>query len=133
MKDQNRQTITKYRLQQAEEILRDANTLLDNKGSARSIINRAYYAMFYATLSLLATINKGSAKHSGVIALFDQHFVKPGLIPREKSKSLHKAFDLRQLADYQELTLIDMHDAKDVLAKAEEFVHSIDEFLKKQV
>ncbi len=33
--------------------------------------------MFYAALAMLATINRDSSKHIGVIAIFDEQFVKP--------------------------------------------------------
>jgi hypothetical protein len=71
-------TLINYRLNEACEVLEDAKKLAKSEGSPRSIVNRAYYAMFYATLALLVTVDKGSAKHSGVIALFDRHFVKAG-------------------------------------------------------
>ena len=36
--------------------------------------------MFHAVRALLATKRLDSRKHSGVISLFNQHFVKPGLV-----------------------------------------------------
>ena len=92
----DKQAVINYRLQRAQETLGDAHLLFEQSGSLWSVINRAYYAMFYAVLALLASIGKGASKHSGVIALFDQHFVKPGHFPKEMSKAIHKVFDLRQ-------------------------------------
>lgn len=40
--------LAKYRLKQAEESIEEAACLLSGKGSPRSIVNRAYYAMFYS-------------------------------------------------------------------------------------
>ena len=57
--------IVKYRFEEAEEALGDANLLFDSGGSLRSVINRSYYAMFYATLALIAAKGAGSSKHSG--------------------------------------------------------------------
>ena len=54
-----------YRIEQAKETLQDAHLLFNGEGSLQSIINRAYYAMFYSTLALLTTLEKGSSKHSG--------------------------------------------------------------------
>ncbi|RKY58811.1 MAG: DNA-binding protein [Candidatus Latescibacterota bacterium] len=87
-----------YRLQKARETLRDAHLLLEGGGSPESVINRAYYAMFYAVLALLTRIGKGAAKHSGVIALFDRHFVKSGLFPKQMSKAIHRAFEIQKEA-----------------------------------
>ena len=46
-------SLIKYRLEQALTALDDAKYLLEGNRSPQSIINRAYYAMFYATLALL--------------------------------------------------------------------------------
>jgi uncharacterized protein (UPF0332 family) len=64
-----------YRMEQSKETLEAAKALANASLSPLSIVNRSYYAMFYAVLALLATINKGSSKHSGVISLFDIHFI----------------------------------------------------------
>lgn len=45
-----------YRLRQAEEALSDAAKLIEAQGSPRSVLNRAYYAMFYSVLALLVSI-----------------------------------------------------------------------------
>lgn len=97
--NEERETLIRYRLEMAKETLKDALLLREQGGSHWSVVNRAYYAMFYATLALLVFIGKGSAKYSGIIALFDRHFVKTGTFPREMSRWLHKAFDLRQIGD----------------------------------
>jgi uncharacterized protein (UPF0332 family) len=39
---------------------------------------RSYYAMFTAARALLATKHLDSSKHTGVVSLFNQHFVKTG-------------------------------------------------------
>jgi len=117
-------------MQRAHETLLDARLLFDQGGSPESVVNRAYYAMSYATLALLTLEGKGSAKHSGVIALFDQHFIKTGKLPLEMSKALHKAFDLRQFGDYRELITIDQERATELLQSAERFVGAVEKFLE---
>jgi uncharacterized protein (UPF0332 family) len=62
--------------------------------------------MFYAVLALLTSVGKGASKHSGVLTLFDEHFIKPGHLSREMSKAIHKAFELRQIGDYRELATL---------------------------
>ncbi len=78
MMSENIQALVTYRLEQADESLEAARTLLD-KGLIRPSVNRAYYAMFYAVLALLARGKKETSKHSGAIALFDRDFVKKGI------------------------------------------------------
>jgi uncharacterized protein len=57
--------------------------------------------MFYAGLALLQKASKTPSKHTDVIDLFDTEFVLKGIFPKELSRDLHKAFELRQVSDYR--------------------------------
>jgi uncharacterized protein (UPF0332 family) len=127
--ESNKQQLVSFRLRQARETLRDAHLLLDQGGSPASIINRSYYAMFYTVLALLTDLDKESSKHSGMISLFDQHFVKSGKFPKTMSKAIHKAFDLRQIGDYRELIELDQKLAEEVLFSSDQFVESVEKYL----
>jgi hypothetical protein len=62
--------LLRYRMRQADDSLREAGILRD-ADAQRGAVNRAYYAMFYALLALLATKQLGTSRHSGAISLFD--------------------------------------------------------------
>lgn len=59
--------LVKYRLAQARESLKEAEVLLREGMSNRSVMNRLYYGMFYALLALLQDKQLGSSKHNGAI------------------------------------------------------------------
>ena len=65
MKSKEIEILIKHRLEQAQEALDDAKYLIDGNRSPQSIINRSYYAMFYAALALLQKISMAPSKHSG--------------------------------------------------------------------
>jgi len=92
--------LVRYRLGEAKEPLEEAR-LLARESRWRGALNRVYYAMFYATLALLAVRQLASPRHSGVIALFHREFVRPGLFAREWASYLDIAFYLRNRSDYQ--------------------------------
>lgn len=120
----------RYRLERAKETLVEA---LDNlKGNHYGVsVNRSYYAMFTAARALLALKGLDSSKHSGVIALFNQHIVKTGLFQKEVSKFLAKAKYIREDADYGDFVEITKEDAENQLSCAKEFVkEACDVFLK---
>lgn len=121
--------LIQYRLESAREMLRDARLLQENGGSAVSIVNRAYYSVFYAALALLVTADVEPNKHSGVLAKFDELFIRQGIFPKEMSRILHHAFDMRQTGDYQKSKVITAEQAADVLTSAEEFVQAIEQKL----
>ena len=95
----DKKALARYRLEQAGESLDEANFLLSGEKSPRSIINRAYYAMFYAILALLIYEPYSSSKHSGVLSYFNRHFIKEGVFDREMGRWINKAFELRQRGD----------------------------------
>jgi uncharacterized protein (UPF0332 family) len=93
-----------YRLGEAKETLEEA-WLLARESRWGGALNRVYYAMFYATLALLAVRQLAS---SGVITLFHREFVQPGLFAREWARYLDIAFNLRNRSDYQDFIAPDM-------------------------
>ena len=121
-----------HRLQQAEESLEEAIFLYEGHKSSRSIINRAYYAMFYAILALLIYEPYHSAKHSGVISYFNLNFIKKGIFSEHLGRSINKAFDLRQRGDYREQVNLTTEEVEPFLDLAREFIDSIRHHLKEK-
>ena len=113
--------LVEYRLMQADETLIAAKELSAN-GHYRDAVNRAYYAMFYCGLGLLAAKKLGSSKHSGVLSLFSRHCVKTGLFSNESGRHLREAFELRQKCDYREFVKIEREQAEEVLRNADKFI-----------
>lgn len=127
----DRETLIRYRIKQAEETLADAEAMRTGVFSTRSIVNRAYYSMFYALLGLLLetdTILKTS-KHSGIISMFDQNFILTGKMHKKFSKSLHKMFNARQVADYKELVEVSSEEADEAIKTAGDFLEEIKKFI----
>ena len=63
--------LSQYRFSRAKEVLRDAETLL-NQDSFSSSVNRSYYAIFHALRAVTALDGFDSSKHSGVIAYINR-------------------------------------------------------------
>lgn len=131
MKQEETEVLISYRLEQAQTALDDAGYLLAGRRSPQSIINRSYYAMFYAVLALLQKIGKIPSKHAGVISLFDTEFVKQGIFPKELSQDMHKAFELRQVSDYRTTKPLKIDQAEHVLKSAVGFVRAVKDYLQK--
>ncbi len=85
-KDEAIITLIEYRLEQAEMVLRNMQCLVEGNGSLQSIINRSYYAMFYAVLALLLQSGISTSKHTGVLAAFDKEFVRKGVFSKDFQK-----------------------------------------------
>jgi uncharacterized protein (UPF0332 family) len=123
----DRETLFRHRLTQAEETLADAQMMLAGGASARSVVNRCYYAMFYGVLALLLhqNVEHVTSRHSGIISIFDKAFIHTGKLDREYSRMLHRIFESRQEADYKEFVEISAEDATRWVRMAEEFIAGI--------
>jgi uncharacterized protein len=128
----DRETLFRYRLKQAEETLADARMMLAGGASARSVVNRSYYAMFYGVLALLLheNVEHATSRHSGIISIFDKAFVHSGRLRREYSRMLHRIFESRQEADYKEFVEISTEDAAQWVQTAEDFMMGIKALIK---
>lgn len=129
---EEKKALIQYRLSQAKDSMKEADVLLREGMSYRSVINRLYYAMFYAVLALLQEKEVGTSKHSGAISLFDREFIKTGILDRSFSKVLHRAFELRQKGDYMEQTEITKQDIDEIQPKAQDFINKIENYLLKK-
>ncbi len=125
-------SLIRYRLEQARESIKEADVLLTAGMSLRSVMNRLYYAMFYAVLALLQDKQAGTSKHSGAISLFDREFIKTEIFDKKFSKALHRAFELRQKGDYMEQTEVTKQDIDEIRPEAVEFVERAESYLRKQ-
>lgn len=83
-------------LERAGTNLQVARELLD-KGYYDVCASRSYYAVFYAASALLLNEGIDTSKHSGVIALTHQHFVKTGKLSKEQGRNLNWLFELRSV------------------------------------
>ena len=125
--------LARYRLKQAEESIDEAIFLFAGHKSTRSIINRAYYAMFYAVLALLVFESYGSSKHSGILSYFNQRFIKGEIFAEELGRSINNAFELRQRGDYREYAELALEQAKPFIEKARVFIDAIKVYLERTV
>ncbi len=129
MKNDEVKILIRHRLEQAETALNDAKFLLEGNPGTQSIVNRAYYAMFYSSLVLLQKTGKVPSKHSGVISLFDTEFVLKGIFQKDLSIVFHKAFEIRQVSDYKTLKSVSKEKAEEIFNNASFFVETVAKYL----
>lgn len=116
--------LAKYRLTVSEDKLDSAKVLFENK-KYKDSVSRSYYAMFAAARALLATKGLDSSKHSGIVSLFNQYFVKENILDMTFGKMLAEAKDAREESDYGDFTTVSPQEAEVQLKNAERFVNEI--------
>lgn len=103
---------------------------LAEKGYYDIAASRAYYAAFYSASALLLRENIDTNKHSGVIALIHQHFVKTGRLEKEQGKNLNWLFELRGVGDYGVSVHVASGEAFRAVKVAEDFLESASKLLE---
>lgn len=115
-------------LERAETDLQVARELLE-KGYYDVSASRAYYAAFYGASALLLNEGLDTSKHSGVIALVHQHFVKRGKLSKEQGRNLNWLFELRSVGDYGGSLHVTMDDARKAVNIANDFFEAVRDLL----
>ena len=118
-------------IKKAHRYLKSAELLLKDK-DFESSVSRAYYAMFFCAEAVLLTMNLSFSSHKGVISAFGKHFVKTGIFPKEFGRELNRAFEKRQISDYEYISLISNEDAEEILDNGKQFINAVENWLNKQ-
>ena len=79
---------------------------------------------------MLLTKNLSFSSHKGVISAFGEHFVKTGVFPKEMGRELNRAFEKRQLGDYEYTFVISKNE--EMLESGKKFVNEIVQHLKEK-
>lgn len=124
----NHDDYIKYRFIRAEESLEEALILADNE-RWNAVINRLYYACFYAVIALLLKSNIETQTHDGARVQFGLYFIKPGIINKSYGKLFSKLFDYRQKGDYGDLFDYDKKIAKPLIEQVKGFLIEIEKHM----
>ena len=124
--------LIRYRQEKSRETLEDAHILF-RAGRLFSALNRIYYSLFYGIMALLLTKDLSSARHTGVRALFNEHFVRTGKVSVEQGRFFSRMYDFRQKGDYADYVQFEEAKMKEWLAQAESFIDEVDQVIEKEV
>jgi len=119
-------------IKKAQRYLKSAQLLLRDN-DFESSVSRTYYAMFYCAEAALLTKNLSFSSHKGVISAFGEHFIKTNVFPKEMGRELNRAFEKRQIGDYEYTSLISNEEAEEILDSGRQFINAIENWLNKQV
>ena len=118
-------------MERARKYIKSAKLLL-KEGDYESSVSRAYYAMFFCAEAVLLTKGLYFSSHKGVISAFGEHFIKNNIFSKEMGRELNRAFEKRQLGDYEYTFVIKKEEAAELLKSARTFVKAIENFLKEK-
>ena len=115
-------------MDKAKTDLEGSEIMLQN-GMFTQSLNRSYYSMFHCTRALLALDKFDSKRHSGIIAFFNQNYIKTGKLEIKYGQMLMSAEKIRIKSDYDDFFIASKQQAEDQLISAREFIHMIEEYI----
>lgn len=118
----------KYRFKRSKETFEEAQ-ILAKEERWNAVINRLYYASFYAVIALLLKHSIETQSHDGARTQFGLNFIKTGIIDVEFGKLFSKLFDYRQKGDYGDLFDFDEELTRPLLEKVRLFIETIEKNL----
>lgn len=114
-----------YRIGAAKEDL-EATEINFKTGHYRTSNNRACYAVFRAISACLALKFKAYKQHSQVIGNFNKDFVHAGIFPKEISRKINRAQEVRHASDYDDFYIVSqLADAREVVDMIEKYLDSV--------
>ena len=111
-------------LEKADEALASAELEL-GAGHIDFVINRLYYACFYAVTALLLADGKQFSRHSTVRAEFNRAYVKTDRVEKKWGKFYYNLFEDRQEGDYLPTATFEAEDVSARLQQARQFLHTL--------
>lgn len=117
-----------YRFQRALESLEDAEILAE-KNRWNAVINRLYYASFYAVICLLIKEGVETRTHEGARQQFGLLFIKTQKIGKNFGKLYSTLADYRQKGDYGDLFDFDEMTVKPLIDEVKKFLEILQEQL----
>ena len=124
--------LVQYRLKDAADKLDTSRILLEN-GKYKDSIGRSYYAIFHSVRAVLALDGVDRKKHSGVIAYFQQNYIKTGIFDKKFSRMISDAFDVRMDSDYEDFFMYFHDDVERQLENAKVFYKEMEKHIEERL
>ena len=128
MLDNNKIELCKYRLQKSIECLNSAK-LLSTSNDYTASANRSYYAIFHSMRAVMALDGEDRKKHSGVVAYFQENYIKTGIFDKSYSYIIKNAFQIRQESDYEDFFIISKKEVILQIQNPEDLINSIQKYI----
>lgn len=129
---EERKTVVEFRIEKAYRALEQAQGVVELQ-YWETIANRLYYAAYNAVSALLIAYGYTAHSHDGVIHLFGQHFVKPGIVDVKDGKLYHQLFTMRLTGDYDDTYGLTSEDVLPLIVPASELIDKVTAIAKKKM
>lgn len=126
--EQDRESLIKYRIEQANDTIYLAKFLIDSN-KLTVAVNRIYYGLYYAVTALAIKHKFETSKHSQLLGWFNKEFIATGLIDKRFGKILRSAFKNRTKGDYDAFVTFEFIEVSSMYNEMVEFIQNIENLM----
>ena len=125
------ETLAKYRFQRVWRELAAVKEMLSG-GMYEPSLNRSYYSIFHAMRAITVLEGFGAANMAGVIAYFNQNFIKTGIFAKETSKIIKISSIMKRQSGLFELLYLRGSKTQRAsrLRGPKQFIEAVEKYLK---
>ena len=130
LSNEERNTLVSLELKKAHEAYEDIGILIA-ANRLNGAANRMYYAVFHAVCALLINDGHQVNTHKGSHAMFSQHYIKTGILPREYGLLYNQLQTMREESDYNCAYDVEMEELEQRLEPAKRLIKDIEKIVNK--
>ncbi len=116
--------LIRYKFERSIQTLNEAKELAEN-GYWNGVVNRLYYAAFYAVSALLTQSGFKSKTHSWQKSKFNEEFLLSSKIKRETGNIYNTLFNYRSDGDYGDFITYTKDEVEPLIKRTEVFINEI--------
>ena len=99
------------------------------EGKWEAAANRLYYSLFHALSALLICDGHRVKSHRGVMALFGEHYVRPGVFSKKDGALLSDLVIMRDNADYNCFYEADEEKLQPLIEPTSQLIENIKQYI----
>lgn len=126
--EETKKALIDYRIGRAKKTLVEVDVLLAN-GLYSTAVNRLYYAVYYAAISLLFKYGFSATTHSGVRSMLGLHFIRTGKLSNEIGSYFMILFERRHRNDYDDFVECSREEVEGLRPMALAFIEAVEKML----
>ena len=116
--------VVQFRLKKSEETFAEAKFLAE-KAHWNGVVNRLYYAAFYAITAYLHQENVFTKTHNGVKSKFHELLLKTGILSERFGDIYTDLFSNRQDGDYEDFMVFTKEEIEPFIEETESLIADI--------
>ena len=130
LSNEERQILVTLELKKARETYDEIGILI-SANRLNGAANRMYYAVFHAVCALFINDGIQVNTHRASHALFSQHYIKTGILPKEYGQLYNQLQTMREESDYNCAYDVEMDELQQRLEPARQLLDDIEKMVGK--